>query len=182
MRAYSKGNGAELSATYAAVRNALYEKGYVIEITVNFNPKLHYVAEWWKQLYGESEGKENKGIFPASVDFTTDLHSMGQYIQEGRRNLFETVLSIDKTKYSLQVPCDAHDLDKLNYLAGKRVDEVSKMAELRTQLAHVDGGVLGSTILFLRAGLRHLRRYPRGEHLRPAGRGGLQEQYVHAAR
>ena len=141
MRAYSKGNGAELSATYAAVRNALYEKGYVIEITVNFNPKLHYVAEWWKQLYGESEGKENKGIFPASVDFTTDLHSMGQYIQEGRRNLFETVLSIDKTKYSLQVPCDAHDLDKLNYLAGKRVDEVNKMAELGTQLAHVDGGV-----------------------------------------
>ena len=130
-----------LPATYAAVRNALYEKGYVIEITVNFNPKLHYVAEWWKQLYGESEGKENKGIFPASVDFTTDLHSMGQYIQEGRRNLFETVLSIDKTKYSLQVPCDAHDLDKLNYLAGKRVDEVNKMAELGTQLAHVDGGV-----------------------------------------
>ena len=138
---YEKGNGAELSATYAAVRNTLYEKGYVIEITVNFNPKLHYVAEWWKQLYGESEGKENKGIFPASVDFTTDLHSMGQYIQEGRRILFETVLSIDKTKYWLQVPHDVHDLDKLNYLAGKRIDEVNKMAELGTQLAHVDGGV-----------------------------------------
>ena len=90
---------------------------------------------------GKARAKENKGIFPASVDFTTDLHSMGQYIQEGRRNLFETVLSIDKTKYSLQVPCDAHDLDKLNYLAGKRVDEVNKMAELGTQLAHVDGGV-----------------------------------------
>lgn len=141
MRMYEKGNGAELSATYAAVRNTLYEKGYVIEITVNFNPKLHYVAEWWKQLYGESEGKENKGIFPASVDFTTDLHSMGQYIQEGRRILFETVLSIDKTKYWLQVPHDVHDFDKLNYLAGKRIDEVNKMAELGTQLAHVDGGV-----------------------------------------
>ena len=141
MRAYSKESGAELSKTYAAVRNALYEKGYIIEISVNFNPKLHYVAEWWKQLYGESEGKENKGIFPASVDFTTDLHSMGQYIQEGRRNLFETVLSIDKPKYTLQVPNDVYDLDKLNYLAGKRIDEVNKMAELGTQLAHVDGGV-----------------------------------------
>ena len=141
MRTYGKENGAELSATYAAVRNALYEKGYTIEITVNFNPKLHYVAEWWKQLYGESEGKEHKGIFPASVDFTTDLHSMGQYIQEGRRDLFETVLSVEKTKHQLLVPCDAHDLDKLNYLAGKRVDEVNKMAELGTQLAHVDGGV-----------------------------------------
>lgn len=136
-----KGSGAKLAVTYASVRNALYEKGYVIEITVNFNPKLHYVAEWWKQLYGESEGKENKGIFPASVDFTTDLHSMGQYIQEGRRNLFETVLSIEKTKYKVLVPCDTHDLDKLNYLAGKRVDEVNKMAELGTQLAHVEGGV-----------------------------------------
>ena len=141
MRTYGKENGAELSATYAAVRNALYEKGYTIEITVNFNPKLHYVAEWWKQLYGESEGKEHKGIFPASVDFTTDLHSMGQYIQEGRRDLFETVLSVEKTKHQLLVPCDAHDLDKLNYLAGKRIDEVNKMAELGTQLAHVDGGV-----------------------------------------
>jgi len=136
-----KESGAKLAATYASVRNALYEKGYVIEITVNFNPKLHYVTEWWKQLYGESEGKENKGIFPAGVDFTTDLHSMGQYIQEGRRNLFETVLSIEKTKYKVQVPRDARDLDKLNYLAGKRVDEVNKMAELGTQQAHVEGGV-----------------------------------------
>ena len=126
---------------YAAVRNLLYRKGKSVEVLANYEPIFHYVGEWWKQLYGESEGKENKGIFPASVDFTTDLHSMGQYIQEGRRNLFETVLSIDKTKYSLQVPCDAHDLDKLNYLAGKRVDEVNKMAELGTQLAHVDGGV-----------------------------------------
>ena len=141
MRTYGKENGAELSATYAAVRNALYEKGYTIEITVNFNPKLHYVAEWWKQLYGESEGKEHKGIFPASVDFTTDLNSMGQYIQDGRRDLFETVLSVEKTKHQLLVPCDAHDLDKLNYLVGKRVDEVNKMAELGTQLAHVDWGV-----------------------------------------
>lgn len=136
-----KESGAKLAATYASVRNALYEKGYVIEITVNFNPKLHYVTEWWKQLFGESEGKENKGIFPAGVDFTTDLHSMGQYIQQGHRNLFETVLSVEKTKYKVQVPCDARNLDKLNYLAGKRVDEVNKMAELGTQLAHVEGGV-----------------------------------------
>lgn len=147
MRVYSDQNEGEIAATYAAVRNALYEKGYVIEITVNFNPKLHYVGEWWKQLYGESEGKENKGIFPASVDFTTDLHSMGQYIQEGRRMLFETVLSIEKTKYQVQVPFDALDLDKLNYLAGKRVDEVNKMAELGTQLAHVAGGVPNIRIL-----------------------------------
>ena len=126
---------------YAVVRNALARKGKTVEMMVNYEPALHYFGEWWKQLYGESEGKENKGIFPASVDFTTDLHSMGQYIQEGRRILFETVLSIDKTKYWLQVPHDVHDFDKLNYLAGKRIDEVNKMAELGTQLAHVDGGV-----------------------------------------
>ena len=126
---------------YAATRNALYSKGKEIEILTNYNPKLHNVAEWWKQLYGESEGKENKGVFPASVDFTSDLHSMGQYIQEGKRNIFETVLSIAKTKYKVVIPKDQNNLDKLNFLAGKRVDEVNKMAELGTQLAHVDGGV-----------------------------------------
>ncbi len=130
------------SAVYAATRNALYnEGGKKIEILVNFHPKLHYVSEWWKQLYGESEGKENKGIFPASVDFTTDLHSMGQWIQEGERSIYETVISIAKPNRKQEVPFDEENLDGLNFLAGKRVDEVNKMAELGTQLAHVDGGV-----------------------------------------
>ena len=126
---------------YAAVRNELYKSGKKIEILANFCPKLHYISEWWKQLYGESEGKENKGIYPASVDLTTDLHSMGQWIQEGERNIFETVISVDKTNYSLLVPSDEENLDGLNFLAGKHVDQVNKMAELGTQLAHVDGGV-----------------------------------------
>ena len=130
------------AAIYAATRNELYKNGKKIETPlVNFNPKLHYVSEWWKQLYGESEGKENKGIFPASVDFSTDLHSMGQWIQEGERTIYETVISVEKTQYSLQVPSDKANLDGLNFLAGKHVDEVNKMAELGTQLAHVDGGV-----------------------------------------
>ncbi len=129
------------AAIYAATRNALYESGKKIEILVNFCPKLHYVNEWWKQLYGESEGKEHKGIFPAAVDFSTDLHSMGQWIQEGERTIFETVISVDKVNHELKVPSDEANLDGLNYLAGKRVDEVNKMAELGTQLAHVDGGV-----------------------------------------
>ena len=129
------------SSIYAATRNLLYQKGKKTEILVNYHPKLHYFAEWWKQLYGESEGKENKGIFPASVDLTSDLHSMGQYIQEGQRNIFETVISIAKTKHKVVIPEDKDNLDKLNFLAGKRVDEVNKMAELGTQLAHVDGGV-----------------------------------------
>ncbi len=129
------------AAIYAATRNALYQQKKTIEILVNFNPKLHYIAEWWKQLYGESEGKEGVGIFPASVDFTTDLHSMGQYIQEGIRNIFETVISVQKTKHQLQIPDDDANLDKLNYLAGKRIDQVNKMAELGTAIAHVDGGV-----------------------------------------
>ncbi len=129
------------AAIYAATRNALYEAGKKIEIMVNFCPKLHYVNEWWKQLYGESEGKEHKGIFPAAVDFSTDLHSMGQWIQEGERTIFETVISVDKVDHELKVPTDEANLDGLNYLAGKRVDEVNKMAELGTQLAHVDGGV-----------------------------------------
>lgn len=129
------------AAIYAAVRNALYRKGKGVEITANYNPKLHYFAEWWKQLYGESEGKEQKGIFPASVDFTSDLHSMGQYIQQGQRCLFETVISIDKPNSSLQIAADEKNLDGLNFLAGKHIDEVNKMAELGTILAHVDGGV-----------------------------------------
>ena len=129
------------AAQYAAVRNELYKTGKTTEILVNFHPKLHYIGEWWKQLYGESEGKENKGIFPAAVDFTTDLHSMGQWIQEGERTIYETVISVEKTNHKLEVPSDAQNLDGLNFLAGKRVDEVNKMAELGTQLAHVDGGV-----------------------------------------
>ena len=129
------------SAIYAAVRNALYRSGKKIEILVNFQPKLHYLSEWWKQLYGESEGKENKGIFPASVDFSTDLHSMGQWIQEGERTIFEMVMSVDKVQHSVLVPADEENLDGLNYMAGKHVDQVNKMAELGTQLAHVDGGV-----------------------------------------
>ena len=115
------------AAIYAATRNELYKNGKKIEILVNFNPKLHYVSEWWKQLYGESEGKENKGIFPASVDFSTDLHSMGQWIQEGERTIYETVISVEKTQYSLQVPSDEANLDGLNFLAGKHVDEVNKI-------------------------------------------------------
>ena len=130
-----------LACQYAAARNALYQSGKKIEILVNYNPKLHFFAEWWKQLYGESEGKDNKGIYPSSVDFSSDLHSMGQYIQEGERTLFETVLSIEEVDNEVFVPEDEADLDGLNFLAGKRVDEVNKMAELGTSIAHVDGGV-----------------------------------------
>ena len=126
---------------YAAIRNLLYRAGKNIEILANYQPKLHYVNEWWKQLYGESEGKDNKGIFPAAVDLTTDLHSMGQWIQEGERNIFETVVSVEKSKYTVLFPHDEENLDGLNFLEGKHVDEVNKMAELGTQLAHVDGGV-----------------------------------------
>jgi glucose-6-phosphate isomerase len=130
------------AAQYAAVRNALYaEAGKKIEIMVNYQPKLHFISEWWKQLFGESEGKEHKGIFPASCDFTTDLHSMGQWIQEGERTIFETVISIETPNKHLLFPEDEENLDGLNFLAGKRVDEVNKMAELGTRLAHVDGGV-----------------------------------------
>ena len=129
------------AAQYAAVRNGLYEAGKKIEIMVNYQPKLHFVSEWWKQLYGESEGKDGKGIFPASVDFTTDLHSMGQWIQEGERTIFETVISVEQVNNRVDFPFDEENLDGLNFLAGKRVDEVNKMAELGTRLAHVDGGV-----------------------------------------
>ena len=131
-----------IAAQYAAVRNALYaEAGKKIEIMVNYQPKLHFMSEWWKQLYGESEGKDGKGIFPASCDFTTDLHSMGQWIQEGERTIFETVISVEKPNRTMLFPNDEENLDGLNFLAGKRVDDVNKMAELGTRLAHVDGGV-----------------------------------------
>src|SRR5574344_216964 len=129
------------AAIYAATRNELYKQGKKIEILVNFNPKLHYVSEWWKQLYGESEGKDGKGIFPAAVDFTTDLHSMGQWIQDGERTIFETVISVQEMNHEVRVPANEANLDGLNFLAGKRVDDVNKMAELGTMLAHVDGGV-----------------------------------------
>lgn len=133
--------GENLVSTYAAVRNALYNAGKTIEITVNYEPKLFYFTEWWKQLFGESEGKENKGIFPAGVGFTTDLHSMGQYIQDGLRNIFETVISVENPNNELVVPIDDKNRDGLNYIAGKPLHEVNHMAETGTTLAHVDGGV-----------------------------------------
>jgi len=126
---------------YAAARNALYNKGKVIEVLVNYEPSLHYFNEWWKQLYGESEGKDNKGLFPAAVDFSTDLHSMGQYIQDGRRILFETVINVEKPKYEINLEETEDDLDGLNFLAGKTMDFVNKKAFEGTILAHNDGGV-----------------------------------------
>jgi glucose-6-phosphate isomerase len=126
---------------YAAIRSELYRQGKKIELLACFEPSFRFMAEWWKQLYGESEGKDKKGIFPASVDFTTDLHSMGQWIQDGERTIFETVISIEEPEKKLLFPEDEENLDGLNFLAGKRVDEVNKMAELGTRLAHVDGGV-----------------------------------------
>lgn len=129
------------SYLYALTRNALYAAGKKIEILVNYNPKLHFFGEWWKQLYGESEGKDNKGIFPAAVDFSTDLHSMGQWIQEGERTIFETVISVAEQQHEKLIPSDEANLDGLNYIAGKHIDEVNKMAELGTRIAHVDGGV-----------------------------------------
>ena len=134
-------DGDEQVLNYAIARNALYQKGKKIEILANFTPRLHFLAEWWKQLYGESEGKDHKGIFPASVDFTTDLHSMGQMIQDGERTIFETVLSVGDQQHEVIIPSDKEDLDGLNYIAGKNVDYVNKMAELGTRLAHIDGGV-----------------------------------------
>jgi glucose-6-phosphate isomerase len=131
-----------ISALYAALRNGLYnEAGKKIEIVENFQPKLHYIGEWWKQLFGESEGKDNKGIFPAACDFTTDLHSMGQWIQQGERTIFETVISIAEPNKNLLFPHDEENLDGLNFLEGKHVDEINKMAELGTRMAHVDGQV-----------------------------------------
>jgi glucose-6-phosphate isomerase len=137
----SKTIGENPVMAYAAVRNALYRKGKTIEIMVNYLPNLYYLTEWWKQLYGESEGKEEKGIFPAGVGFTTDLHSMGQYIQDGLRNIFETVISVENNKHKLEIPRAESDADGLNYLAGKRIGYVNRMAEKGTVMAHVDGGV-----------------------------------------
>ena len=126
---------------YAAMRNALYAQGKKIEILVAYNPKLTFLGEWWKQLYGESEGKDGLGIFPASVNFTTDLHSMGQYIQDGERTLMETVVSVEKSNRSMLIENDPQNLDGLNFLTGKHVEECNLMAELGTKLAHIDGGV-----------------------------------------
>ena len=126
---------------YAVARNILYSNKKDIELLVDYEPKLHYFIEWWKQLYGESEGKDLKGIFPAGVEFTTDLHSMGQYIQEGRRNLFETVLNVEKSKTDIKIETDEDNLDGLNYLVGKTLDYVNKKAMEATISAHVDGDV-----------------------------------------
>lgn len=129
------------SYQYAVVRNALHRKGKDVELLVNYEPQLHYFGEWWKQLYGESEGKDNKGIFPAAVDFSTDLHSMGQYVQEGKRILFETVLNVENAKREITIDEVYGDLDGLNYLAGQTVDFVNKKAFQGTLLAHTDGNV-----------------------------------------
>ncbi len=129
------------AAIYAATRYSMNRINKKIEILANFENRLHYLAEWWKQLYAESEGKVGKGIYPTSVDFTTDLHSMGQYIQEGERSIFETIISVEKTKRKLVIPEETTNADNLNYLAGRRIDEVNKMAEKGTIKAHVDGGV-----------------------------------------
>ncbi|MBQ5737987.1 MAG: glucose-6-phosphate isomerase [Alistipes sp.] len=134
------------AAQYAIVRNELYKAGKKIEILGSYEPKLQYIAEWWKQLYGESEGKDLKGIFPASVTLTADLHSMGQYIQEGERTLFETIISVKNSKHEVRVEADEANLDGLNFLTGKRLSEINKMAELGVRLAHIDGGVPNLTI------------------------------------
>ena len=149
-------DGDDIVLDYAITRNALYQSGKKIEILANFTPRLHFIAEWWKQLYGESEGKGHKGIFPASVDFTTDLHSMGQMIQDGERTLFETVLSVGDQDHEVIIPNDDDDLDGLNYIAGKNVDYVNKMAELGTRLAHMDGGVPNLIITMPKVNERYL--------------------------
>lgn len=133
--------GAKVVEQHAATRMALYNGGKKTEILVNFHPKMHYINEWWKQLFGESEGKEHKGIFPAAVDFSTDLHSMGQWIQEGERTIFETFVSVEHTETECKIPSDKDNLDGLNFIAGKRIDFVNKQAERGTMLAHLDGGV-----------------------------------------
>lgn len=131
---------------YASLRNILYKKNYFIELLVNYEPRLHYFSEWWKQLYGESEGKDGKGIFPASVDFSTDLHSMGQYIQDGERKLFETILNVEENSEDVEILADEEDLDGLNYLATKNMDFVNKKAYQGTLMAHLDGGVPCMTV------------------------------------
>ena len=140
-KALSAPNIENPAVRYAAMRNLLYDSGKKIELFASFNPKLQYLGEWLKQLFGESEGKDGKGIFPASVIFTTDLHSMGQYIQEGERMLFETVITVDKAQREVTIPTDEQNLDGLNYLAGKHVEHCNRMAQLGTKMAHIDGGV-----------------------------------------
>jgi len=135
------------AACYAAIRTSLYRMGHQIEILVNYEPQLHYFNEWWKQLFGESEGKENEGLFPAGVDYTSDLHSLGQYIQEGQRMLFETVIHVKKPRFSLTIPPDDENLDGLNFVSGKTLHEVNHMAALGTSLAHIDGEVPNLDIL-----------------------------------
>ena len=168
------------AAIYAATRQALYtQAGKKIEIVCNFQPKLHYFAEWWKQLYGESEGKDQKGIFPAACDFTTDLHSMGQWIQQGERSIFETVISVETPNEKLLFPHDDENLDGLNFLEGKRVDEVNKMAELGTRLAHVDGGVPNILV-----NVPELNAYYLGQLIyffeKACGISGLLEEVTHS--
>ena len=141
---------------YAAARHALYQSGKKVELLACYEPPFRFFAEWWKQLYGESEGKDGKGIFPAAVDFSTDLHSMGQWIQDGERTIFETVLSVENPDSTVVIPHDNDNLDGLNYIAGKRVDEVNKMAELGTRIAHIDGGVPNMRITIPSINERHL--------------------------
>jgi glucose-6-phosphate isomerase len=143
---HNKNASANPALMYAAARNLILQAGRPVEVLVGFTPRLHYLSEWWKQLYGESEGKEGKGIFPASVDFTTDLHSLGQYIQEGQRILFETIISVKNSVKKLTIPSEKEDSDQLNYLAGKRLSEVNHSAEAGTVLAHNDGNVPVITI------------------------------------
>ncbi len=126
---------------YAMLRHALHQKGKLIELLINYEPRLHYLAEWWKQLFGESEGKDGKGIFPAAAHFTTDLHSLGQYIQDGCRQLFETLVAVEEPQHQLTIEADSDNLDGLNYLAGQTVDYVNKQAAQGTRQAHIDGGV-----------------------------------------
>lgn len=141
---------------YAALRNILHRKGKDIEMLINYEPRLHFVAEWWKQLYGESEGKDGKGIFPASADFTTDLHSLGQYVQDGKRHLFETALQIAQPEADMTLEKEPVDLDGLNYLAGKTLDFVNKKAAEGTLQAHLDGGVPNLVITIPAATAYHL--------------------------
>ncbi len=183
------------AAQYAIVRNEIYRSGKKIEILGSYEPKLLYIAEWWKQLYGESEGKDGKGIFPASVDLTADLHSMGQYIQEGERTLFETMISVAESKHTVKVEADADNLDGLNFLAGKRISEINKMAEMgvqhgtrrrrRAQHAHRDQQARRAhsrpAALLLRESLRHQRLHARRQPVQPARCGGIQEEHVRPA-
>lgn len=143
---YKNGFNSNDCYKYALIRNILYRKGYFVELLANYEPRLHYIAEWWKQLYGESEGKNQKGIFPAAVDLTTDLHSMGQYIQDGRRFLFETIINIEENPEDLKIKEEKEDLDGLNYLAGKTLAYINSKAFEGTLLAHIDGGVPCLTI------------------------------------